>query len=152
MVTGMVMAIVLNLVFRIGTRQTQRLEILAGQIDPRALGEFIDGCGASWGARRDVIERAKFNLQQSIETLAFSGVANGAMLAEASFDEFNVAIRVSYDGAPLELPEQRPTDDEIMESETGERRLAGFMLRRFADRVVATHRNGRSTVAFQFIH
>lgn len=152
MVTGMVMAILLNLVFRIGTRQVQRLEIAAGQIDPRALGEFMDACGASWGARRDVIERAKFNLQQSIETLASSGLADGPMLAEASFDEFNLNIRVSYEGAPLELPEHRPSDDEIMESDEGERKLAGFMLRKFADRVAATHRNGRSTVAFQFIH
>jgi hypothetical protein len=29
----------------------------------------MDACGASWGARRGIVERAKFNLQQSIETL-----------------------------------------------------------------------------------
>ncbi len=152
MVTGMVMAILLNLVFRIGTRQVQRLEIGADGVDPRALGEFMDACGASWGARRDVIERAKFNLQQSIETLAGSGLADGPLLAEASFDEFTLSIRVSYAGVPLELPERRPSDDEIMESDEGERRLAGFMLRKFADRVAASQRNGRSTVSFQFVH
>ena len=104
------------------------------------------------GARRDVIERAKFNLQQSIETLASSGLASGPMLAEASFDDFTLSVRVSYEGAPLELPDHRPSDDEIMESDEGERKLAGFMLRKFADRVAASHRNGRSTVSFQFVH
>ncbi|MBP8305693.1 MAG: purine/pyrimidine permease [Burkholderiaceae bacterium] len=152
MVTGMVIAILLNLVFRIGTRQVQRLEIATGELDPRSLGEFMEACGASWGARRDVIERAKFNLQQSIETLASSGLASGPMLAEASFDDFTLSVRVSYEGAPLELPDHRPSDDEIMESDEGERKLAGFMLRKFADRVAASHRNGRSTVSFQFVH
>ena len=75
-----------------------------------------------------------------------------AFMAEASFDEFTLSVRVSYDGVPLELPERRPSDDEIMESDEGERRLAGFMLRKFADRVAASHRNGRSIVSFQFIH
>jgi hypothetical protein len=39
-----------------------------------------------------------------------------------------------------------------METEVGQRRLAGFMLRRFADRVAATHRAGRSTILFHFDH
>jgi NCS2 family nucleobase:cation symporter-2 len=39
-----------------------------------------------------------------------------------------------------------------MASEEGQRRLAGFMLRRYADRVAATHRAGRSTILFHFDH
>ncbi len=152
MVTGMVLAILLNLVFRLGARRVQRLDIAPGAIDPRALGAFMDECGAAWAARRDVIERAKFNLQQSIETLSSSGVASGPLLAEASFDEFTLNVRVSYDGAPMELPQRRPSVEEIMASDDGERRLAGFMLRQFADRVSASHRNGRSSVTFQFVH
>ena len=40
----------------------------------------------------------------------------------------------------LELPDTRPTEREIREDEDGARRLAGFMLRRNADRVQATAR------------
>jgi NCS2 family nucleobase:cation symporter-2 len=71
---------------------------------------------------------------------------------EASFDEFNLDLRVSYAGAPLELPDQRPTNEEIMESDAGQRRLAGFMLRRYADRVQSNFKAGRSTVLFHFDH
>lgn len=53
-------------------------------------------------------------------------------------------------GPPLELPDKRPSNEEIMESDEGQRRLAGFMLRRYADRVQATHRAGRSTILFHF--
>jgi uncharacterized membrane protein AbrB (regulator of aidB expression) len=44
------------------------------------------------------------------------------------------------------------TIGEIMDSEDGHRRLAGFMLRRYADRVRASFQAGRSTILFHFDH
>jgi NCS2 family nucleobase:cation symporter-2 len=105
-----------------------------------------------WGARRDVIDRACFNLAHSLETIVEGCEPSGPLEVRASFDEFSLDLRVSYDGAPLELPERRPSNEEIMASDEGQRRLAGFMLRRLADRVQATHRAGRSTVLFHFDH
>lgn len=152
LVLGTLVGLGLTFLFRIGLRRTATIAVPPGAVDTKALEDFLEGHGAAWGARRDVIERAKFNLAQSIETLASSGVTGGALEAAASFDEFNLDVRVSYDGPPLELPEKRPTNEEIMASEEGERKLAGFMLRRFADRVSVAHRNGRSTVLFHFDH
>lgn len=152
LVVGMLTAILLNLIFRIGARKIQNLVVTPGRIDPVALEQFMEANGASWGARRDIIERASFNLTQSIETIADSCNPQGSLEVAASFDEFRLDVRVSYSGPPLDLPEKRPTNEEILESEEGQRRLAGFMLRRHADRVTATHRNGRSTVLFHFDH
>ena len=108
--------------------------------------------GAVWGARRDAIDRASFNLTQSIETILESCAPQGPLEIEASFDEFNLDLRVSYAGAPLELPDRRPSNEEIMASDEGQRRLAGFMLRRYADRVQSAHKAGRSTILFHFDH
>ena len=152
LVVGMLAAILLNLIFRIGARKVQNLVVPVGAVDPVALEQFMEANGASWGARRDVIERATFNLTQSIETISESCEPQGPLEVAASFDEFNLDVRVSYSGPPLELPDKRPSNEEIVESEQGQRRLAGFMLRRYADRVAATHRNGRSTVLFHFDH
>ncbi len=152
LVVGMLSAILLNLVFRIGARKIQNLVVTPGQVDPGALEQFMEANGASWGARRDIIERASFNLTQSIETISESCDPQGPLEIAASFDEFRLDVRVSYSGPPLQMPEKRPTNEEIMESDEGQRRLAGFLLRRYADRVTATHRNGRSTVLFHFDH
>jgi xanthine permease XanP len=152
LVLGTVVALVLNLAFRIGVRRSQRLSVDPGRVDPAAIEAFMETQGAVWGARRDVIDRATFDLVQSVETVVDSGVAGGSLEIEASFDEFNLDIGLSYEGPPLELPEQRPSNEEIMASEAGERRLAGFMLRRYADRVAATHKAGRSTILFHFDH
>jgi NCS2 family nucleobase:cation symporter-2 len=152
LVLGTLVGLGLTFLFRIGLRRTATMAVPPGAVDTKSLEDFLEGHGAAWGARRDVIERAKFNLAQSIETIASSGVAGGVLEAAASFDEFNLDVRVSYDGPPLELPEKRPTNEEIMASEEGERKLAGFMLRRLADRVVVSKKNGRSTIHFHFDH
>jgi NCS2 family nucleobase:cation symporter-2 len=152
LVLGTLTALVLNLVFRLGVRKTEKLAVDPARVDPVAIETFMETQGATWGARRDVIERASFNLVQSIETIVGAGAPSGPLEIAASFDEFNLDVRVSYDGPPLELPERRPSNDEIMASEEGERKLAGFMLRRFADRVAVSRRDGRSTILFHFDH
>ena len=145
-------ALLLNALFRIGVKQTALFRVESVPVDPEKLEEFMEVNGAAWGARRDVIDRAKFNLAQSLEVVLESGEPRGPLEITASFDEFNLDVRVSYEGAPLELPDTRPSAEEIVASEEGQRRLAGFLLRRFADRVSSTHRAGRSTILFHFDH
>ena len=123
-------------------------------VDPEKIEQFIEAQGAAWGARRDVVSHAKFNLLQSrgYPRLQRQQVT-GPLELQASFDEFNLDIRLTYAGPPLELPETRPSNEEIvLASEDAERRLAGFLLRSFADRVSVTHADGRSTVLFHFDH
>jgi xanthine permease XanP len=149
---GTVSALVLNLVFRLGVRRTVTMIVEPEKVDPLQIEQFIEGQGAVWGARRDVVSRAKFNLLQSVDTLVYSGQATGPFELRASFDEFNLDILITYTGPPLELPEARPSNEEIIASEDGERRLAGFILRGLADRVGATYKDGKSTVLFHFDH
>lgn len=152
LVLGTLVGLGLNVLFRIGLRRNVAITVQPEAVGSDALAVFMDRQGAAWGARREVIERAKFNLEQSIETIVSSGVASGPLQVEAAFDEFKLDLRVSYRGLPLELPERRPSNEEIMASEEGERRLAGFILRRLADRVVSARRGERSTIVFHFDH
>jgi len=152
LVFSTLIALALNFLFRIGVKQTATFRVDGAPVAPEKLDRFMETSGATWGARRDVVDRAKFNLAQSLEVIMDSCEPQGAVEVAATFDEFNLDLRVSYSGPPLELPEKRPTNEEIMESDEGQRRLAGFMLRRQADRVTATHRNGRSTILFHFDH
>jgi xanthine permease XanP len=151
-VLGTLLALGLNLAFRLGVRKTHSFTVPAGGIDPVAIEQFLQASGEKWGARPEVIERAKFNLVQSVETIVEGCDPQGPLEVDATFDEFNLDIRVTYVGPLLELPEARPTNEEIMETEEGHRRLAGFMLRRLADRVSSGYRSGRSTVTFHFDH
>jgi NCS2 family nucleobase:cation symporter-2 len=152
LVLGTVTALALNLVFRLGVRRTRKLVVDPRGVDPDAIETFLETQGAAWGARRDVIDRASFDLQQSIETIVDACAPASPLEIEASFDEYNLDLRVSYDGPSLEMPERRPTNEEIIASDEGARRLAGFLLRKYADRVHATHKAGRATILFHFDH
>jgi len=151
-VSSTLIALVLNLIFRLGVKKTATMKVEKTHIEPKEIEKFMEAQGAAWGARRDVIDRASFNLTQSIETIVDGCEPQGPLEIAATFDEFNLDLRVMYAGPPLDLPEKRPTNEEIMASDEGQRRLAGFMLRRYADRVAATHKAGRSTILFHFDH
>ena len=152
LVLGTLTALILNLIFRIGVRRKQTLIVGALAFPRQSVLDFMEAHGAAWGARRDVIDRARFSLLQSLETIIENCSPKGRLEVEASFDEFNLDLRVTYTGAALELTDQRPSNEEIMDADDGHRRLAGFLLKRYADRVQATCTNGRCTVLFHFDH
>jgi NCS2 family nucleobase:cation symporter-2 len=152
LVAGLLTALLLTAVFRLGQRRVRRLSIDPAHLDREALVTFLEESGASWGARRDVIERAKFNLLQAAEMLVDLVPAGQTVDVAASFDELRVDVTMSYAGPPIALTETRPTADRIIDEPDGHRLLAGYLLRQSADRVSVSERGGRTTIAFRFDH
>jgi xanthine permease XanP len=152
-VLGTLAALLLNGLFRIGQRQRVTLALDPKAADPVAeVNEFFDDAGRRWGARPDVMVRVAFGINQAVETIREHCDPQGAIVIEGHFDEFNLDVKISYRGAQLELPEQRPSGREIMETEAGYRQLAGFMLRQNADRVRTSVTDGASVLEFHFEH
>jgi NCS2 family nucleobase:cation symporter-2 len=149
LVLGTVSAVLLNLVMRIGVRQRLTLMIEDGGNGREAVDQFLSDQGARWAARRDIVRRAIFG---AVQVLEVTGVPADGTEVEASFDEFNLDVRLRYAGAPLVIPEQRPTPKEIIASEEGERLLAGFLLRQSADRVVSRAIGDRAEVHLHYDH
>jgi xanthine permease XanP len=152
LVVGTAVGILLTALFRLGVRKKVVLSLELGEEYASKTYDFMMLNGAAWGARPEVIHRAAFGAEQLVETLLESGVVEGPVEITAAFDEFNLDLTATYKGAAFDVPEQRPSDEEIMEAEDGARRLAGFMLRRNADRVEATRQNGGSRIRLHFDH
>ena len=152
-VLGTMAALLLNGLFRLGQRQRVTLELDPVAADAAAqVDEFFEASGRLWGARCDVMVRVAFGINQAIETIREHCDPQGPIAVEAHFDEFNLDVKITYRGAPLELPDQRPSDRDIMETDSGYIRLAGFMLRRNADRVRTSVKDGASVLEFHFEH
>jgi NCS2 family nucleobase:cation symporter-2 len=147
-----VVALALNLAFRIGSKRTVNLTIEHGTVDPGRVEAFFEQAGATWGARPHVVRRATFAVIQLLDAVGETCWQRGPIEVSASFDEFNLDVRVSYEGELLEFPEQRPSTREIVESENGARRLAGFMLRRCAERIGSQAKDGTATVFLHYDH
>ncbi len=152
LVLATVTALVLNLVFRIGVKKTAVLTLKPGDVDPRQIETFFQSQGATWGARSDIVKRASYGTIQLVDAVAADYWREGPIVVEASFDEFNLDVRVSYQGEQLHFPDQRPSLAEIRGNADGARLLAGFLLRRNADRTRADMNDGRVRVLFHFDH
>jgi NCS2 family nucleobase:cation symporter-2 len=151
-VMGVSAALLLNAIFRIGVRSRVSMALTSGTDAHGAIRSFLEQQGARWGARRDVMERAIFGTAQAVESVADHCNPQGPINIEASFDEFNLDVRVSYQGDAFTIEDRRPTDSEIRDSDDGIRRLAGFMLRQNADRVRTISKDGRATLEFHYQH
>jgi NCS2 family nucleobase:cation symporter-2 len=152
-VLGTVTALLLNGMFRLGQRQRVTFALEPAAADAAAqVDQFFDTSGRLWGARADVMVRVAFGINQAIETIREHCEPRGPIEIEARFDEFNLDVKITYRGAPLDLPDERPSDREIMETESGYLRLAGFLLRRNADRVRTSVKDGASILEFHFEH
>jgi NCS2 family nucleobase:cation symporter-2 len=152
LVIGLVAALLLNAVFRIGVRTRAMVSIEADEHAHDAVRSFLEQQGAKWGARRDVVERAIFGTAQALESIAEHCEVQGQIDIEAAFDEFNLDIRISYRGADFVLPDRRPTEEQILESEDGLRLLAGYLIQRNADGVRASRKEGHAVLEFHFQH
>jgi xanthine permease XanP len=152
LVLATLVALSLNLLFRIGIRKKVETIVDPDAPDVQAISNFIERNAGIWGARRDVISRVEFAVQQTIEAIIAFCDAKGPILLDISFDEFVIEVVVAYAGAPLEFPTQAPTRQEILETETGHQRLAGFLIRGHADRMQATQRNDQTVVRLHFDH
>ncbi len=153
LVLGTITALLLNLLFRLGQRQHARIIIDSEVADPLTLlKEFFDAQGRAWGARRDVMDRVAFGVNQAIEAIQEIAEPGGAIRIAARFDEFNLDVELIYRGALLELPERRPSNREILETDSGARRLAGYLLRRNADRIAVLRKNDENILQFHFEH
>jgi xanthine permease XanP len=154
LVFSTLIALLLNLLFRLGVKKTVELVIGPNTVDPKKIDveDFLRKQGATWGARPEVITRAIFGVNQLVEAVAENCWSRGPLTIEASFDEFSLDVRLMYTGDMLEFPDRRPSEHDIIETEDGARRLAGFMLRHNADRVRSEVKGGRIVVLFHFDH
>ncbi len=152
LVASTAIALLLNLVFRIGVRKNATLSVAREQIDPQKIENFFFEQGKAWGARQDVTNRASFGVVQLVEAIAETCWQTGKMIVRASFDEYRMDVAITYHGKRLEFPEERPSIEQIRDLEEGERLLAGFMLRRNADRVRSELKDGKCTLHFHYDH
>jgi len=149
---GTLSALLLNLLFRIGIAQHAKL-----QIDPRAdssdqIFVFMEKNGGAWGARREVIDRAKSAMNEFIEAVSLLEPNIGRIDADVSFDEFSLDIDMRYEGEPMEFPSARPTEADLLGDERAVVKLAGFLIRNYVDRIKSDRIDGRSRVQFHLEH
>jgi NCS2 family nucleobase:cation symporter-2 len=149
LVLATIVALSLNLVFRIGIKRSVEL-VIAREAEPQEhVEDFVERNAGNWGARRDVIARAKFSLMQAVETVTEASDPQHPIHLVLTYDEFDIDAKLAYRGKPLRLSDVPPSADEIL-MEDGHLLLAGFLLKRQADGVSSAGKDGQSVLQLHF--
>ena len=138
-------------VFRLGIRRKVAMTGRPGRTSTiRRSRNFVERNAAIWGARRDVATRVEFAVQQAVEAIVEFARVEGPITCEIAYDEFDIDVALAYTGKVLDLSGPRPTVDEIVESEQGAARLAGFLIRQYTDTAQAFVEDGTAKLLLRF--
>ncbi len=150
--TATVLAIFLNLIFRIGIAKKVRLELAPGTDSPQKIYSFMEENGRAWGARAEVIYKAIAVVNEFFEAAIENRLTKEPIDVEVSFDEFHLDVDIHYKGNLIELPSVRPDPHLLLTEKGAPLRLSGFLIRSYADKVTTENKEDDSTIRINFIH
>jgi xanthine permease XanP len=150
LVLGTLVALALNLVFRLGIRRKVTMSVDPAAPDYQEVANFVERNAAIWGARRDVVARVEFAVQQAVEAVVEHCQVGGPVVIEVGYDEFDIDVTLTYPGQPLELTGRLPSRAEILESEEGAKSLAAFLIMERSDQAKATFSDGGAVLSLHF--
>jgi NCS2 family nucleobase:cation symporter-2 len=147
-----VTAVLLNLLFRIGSKQRLVHELLIAGNWPSELNQLIWHLGREWGARPEVVSRLEHASNELIELLLAQEVIEpGARIGIATrFDEFDCVLTLSYCGEAIELASERPDPEALLDQPDAVHQLAGYLIQRLADSVRFTQLGERPQIQLHF--
>ena len=142
------LAISLNAVMRIGIAQRATLPISGAADQHDLLRDALEHWGETWGLKQHTVSQADSAVNQLLE--AVSDLNEGTVAVELRHDEVSLVVSVSYTGMPIIFPERAPTPDELMDSPDGVSRMAGWIIRKLADKAQQYSRDGKQFVTLRF--
>ncbi len=144
-----VLAVILNLVFRIGIRNTATLKLSKADSSD-TIFEQMNAMGKRWGARSEIMYRVMAAVDE-LKTLVFMLPAAPEDLdVTVVFDELKLEITGQYKGEPIVVPSfgDMGSPEDIPAPEM----MAAKMLRRYPDSIDIQSAQGQTTVNICFEH
>ncbi len=150
---GTATALILNLIFRIGIARRKTIFLEPGTDFSDTIFSFFETMGGTWGARAEVIHRAKSAVSECMEAIVFLDLTRETVRADVGFEEDSLDIDIRYAGRPLDFsPGGPPTETDLLEDENALARLSTFLIRKYADTVTMDERDGECRIRLHFDH
>ena len=153
LVIGLLGALLLNLVFRIGVRKSASIDFHArASIRSRSSRSSPEHQGGVWGARRDVVERAVRAMIETAECLELLIEPGKTARVTMTFDEYWLDVATEYEGKPLVTGAAAPSHEELLADESQLTRLGAIMIRRQATRLTTSTSGATQRINLGFEH
>jgi xanthine permease XanP len=145
-------AILLNLVFRIGVSREAEITIRAQDPGSEKVVRFLTMRGGEWGARRDIITKAATALLEVVEAVEPGTPGNPGITVKTQFDEFLLKITVHYPGAALPFPEKSPDPEQASDNPDYWREVSGAIISSVTDELTQTRVGNENVLSLNFHH
>jgi xanthine permease XanP len=147
---AVVVCVLLNLVFLIGERRTETLVLEPGD---KTLSRFDDKFRAQakvWQVNASDTQRVENSIGELLRLIDDGGHADGPITASISYDDLDLAVKLSYKGTlPYVASEQRlPVG--MVEEQIFAVGLSGFLSSVFPDRLNSQQRDGVCEISLYF--
>lgn len=142
-----IVAIVLNLIMRIGIRQQETMTF-SGPGAGADADEILATLGERWGLHRQTGARVAAAMSEMLELLGTS--TNGPIVCTISYNELVLVMKFAYEGKPVELPGKAPDADTLADSPDGVAQMAGWIVRKLSDYSSTGFVNGKQQVQMVF--
>jgi len=137
---------------RIGIRRSETIELVPGEDNYKNILTFMEEQGGAWGARREVVYRARAAMNEFMESASALQLTDDKIKMEVGFDEYSLHVDIRYRGILMEFPSRRPTEDDLLHDDNAFIKLSGFMMRQFADRIKWADKDDNCEIQLHFDH
>jgi xanthine permease XanP len=97
-------AILLNLIFRPGSRRRATLSVAADESPGPRLAPWAHQQGQQWGVGADTLDRAAAVVSEALELLQSHHLSTGPVKVTIGYDDLDFVADLAYRGSPLEPP------------------------------------------------
>lgn len=150
--TATVMALVLNLVFRIGIKSKAALEFLPTDNFSSEIPKFIEKQGTRWGMRKEVAKKAESAITEIFQALSLFGHLDKPVQLDATFVEESFDVSIVYSGDPIAIPKKPPTETEILEDVRAGGRLALVLADFYTDHIKIHQKDEETVISLHWEH
>jgi xanthine permease XanP len=143
-----IVAIILNLIMRIGIRQKETITF-ADTAETAGADDLLKTLGERWGMHRHTGARAAAGLTEAMELIG--PLARGPIDCTISYNELVLLLTFSYEGKTVVIPNRMPAAEELTDTPDGVSRMSGWIVRRISDysRVTSSGDRQQLQVAFE---
>jgi NCS2 family nucleobase:cation symporter-2 len=148
---GTVLAVVLNMLFRIGVARTREAVLSPGTDNLDTISALMEEQGATWGMRKEVCSRVVDALHEFLVAMQLLGVTS-PVKTRLRFDEIELTALLEYQGPALSVPDAAPAAEDLVTGKASVSQLSAYMLCQHADRVRVSKKDGTCHVHLHFDH
>ncbi|MBV8120824.1 MAG: xanthine/uracil/vitamin C permease [Alphaproteobacteria bacterium] len=147
---GVMSAVLLNLLFRIGATRSVVFEFEKSDRPIDEVDRLLRARGRTWSVAADVMDRAVATTEQVLQHLDDAGLMTGLPSVVMTYNDFDLTISVRYQGALLSLPNVGVRKRFFLEEESFSYGLADFLTGVYPDRMEARSEGQNAEIRLVF--